>query len=250
MRWWFGEFFTVASLFIAFWLTGALIAVACVPYIVIKGRDLLRPRRDPQVGLKVVLHFLLTAAIEGTLIGLTIILVHILTNSLGASELNLFRVGLGFAISGAILSGGYLFVLSAHTNDRAWPAARRAYAGIRVMLAGIVMTVSLVWTLILLLADADSREVGELETGFSLFVVWSLATTIEFFVFSRATRRPEVPGLNTMCVDCGYDLRTTLAGRGSNCPECGVAIPADQYEVVQPRGTAKPEATGEAEGNG
>jgi len=76
--------------------------------------------------------------------------------------------------------------------------------------------------------------------------VWAAIYFIPIFVFSRCLdsvagsvwalvrKLPPIPQLGD-CLECGYDLRGTIAAKRTQCPECGVEFQIDLGNANQPK---------------
>ncbi len=204
-------------------------AMLTVPYIVLRLRDSRQARHDPQLGIKVALHFLLTVGILIGALGATIVLTEIIGTSEDLGETGM-RFGAAFLIAGMILSGLYIWIILVRTNDRRWPSARRTFAGIRFIIEGLVFAAGVCGVLVMILSKDESMR-SEGSPYIAMMIIWGIAWVVELVVLMRSLRQPETPGLDTRCVMCGYDLRGS--GDAVACPECGTLIAIDQRELLR-----------------
>jgi hypothetical protein len=90
---------------------------------------------DPQLGLKVALHYFALIAFQLLLFAATIIIYTLFSKAEGKGEM--YRVGFGFLIpAGAVLAAHLVFLQ--RTNQDHHPSVRRLYLGYNVLVTGLL----------------------------------------------------------------------------------------------------------------
>jgi len=92
---------------------------------------------DPQLGLKVALHYFATIGLHVVLMALVAVLYSFLIDSSRASE-EMLRVGAGLLIGGGIILGAHQTLLRSLTDSAARPNVARVFAGLNLVLCGLI----------------------------------------------------------------------------------------------------------------
>jgi len=201
-----------------------------VPYVILRIRDARHARRDPQVGMKVTLHFMVSVGQSIVWIGATFGLAELIAGT--DADLDDRNAGIAMLFGGLIITTVYRLLIAFRTNDARWPIVRRTFIGFRFMMAAMISAFGLCGTLVLVLVPAAAERM-EASDYIAMLAVWSVAGAIDLYCFFRVLKQPEVPGLDTRCVLCGYDLRGG-GGEAVACSECGTLIAIDQRELLRP----------------
>lgn len=222
--------FGVVAIF--YYIGLALLLLVLAPYIVLRWRDMRHPRRDPQLGIKVALHGMMTAAVFGGLIGLSIVIVDQLVDDSVEFFTDETRTGLALVVTGALFATIYYIAVRAATNDARWVSTRRTYAGVRFIVESLVVMTGTGGMLIAWFSDDPGA--GETQVGFAgVLMVWASAWVVEGANFLRWSKLRDAPGFSDECQFCGYQLRGSVAAGVVACPECGTRIPQEHLEAIR-----------------
>lgn len=107
-------------------------------YVVLRwrqGREGETP--DPQLGLKVALHYFATIGLHVVLMALVAVLYSFLIDSSRGST-ELVRMGAGLLIGGGIILGGHQTLLRSFTDSATRPNVARVFAGLNLVLCGLI----------------------------------------------------------------------------------------------------------------
>ena len=84
---------------------------------------------------------------------------------------------------------------------------------------------------VLFLADLmGGQALAAMWVVLMLFAVVFALGVVRLLVVARQLRQASTRSAQHQCMQCGYDLRGTLAASGTQCPECGTAISALQQD--------------------
>jgi hypothetical protein len=151
-----------------------------VPYVVLRLRDGRNELHDPQIGLKVVLHFFFSVGWLLGLTGLSVIIADILRSEIQfLSEAQ--RNGAAFLLSGLAFAILHYLLLRYGSNNGKWPATGRLYTGWRLAIHGIVVLAAITYLLQLLFQrdpPALEAKLAILETErtlYAILLVWGLS---------------------------------------------------------------------------
>jgi hypothetical protein len=142
-------------------------------YVVLRLRSAGSEPRDPHLGFKAVLHYLLSLSVFLLLSGLTMVVVDLMNaaerkasegknGAADRAEQPLFsatqRNGVALALSGAVFAALYWSLLRAATNDNRWPLVRRLFAGWRFAIHALVILFVSTWLMMILFReDVEKR---------------------------------------------------------------------------------------------
>lgn len=119
-------------------MTYSLIPLFPFVYVLLRWRQAREGEpADPQLGLKVALHYFSTIGLHVVLIALVAVLYSFLTDSSRASE-ELIRIGAGLLIGGGIILGGHQTLLRSITDSATRPNVARVFAGLNLVLCGLI----------------------------------------------------------------------------------------------------------------
>jgi hypothetical protein len=113
---------------------------------------------DPQLGLKVALHYFATIGLHVVLIALVAVLYSFLVDSPRVSE-SMMRAGAGLLIGGGLVLGGHIMMLRRITDSASRPNVARVFAGLNLVLCGLIGSGALIATSVMLLQE-DVPEDG------------------------------------------------------------------------------------------
>ncbi len=112
---------------------------------------------DPQLGLKVALHYFATIGLHVVLMALVALLYSFLIDSSRASEV-MMRAGVGLLIGGGLVLGGHTMMLKRLTDSASRPNVARVFAGLNLVLCGLIGTGALIATSVMLLQENVPEE--------------------------------------------------------------------------------------------
>jgi hypothetical protein len=171
-----------------------------VGYILLRLRDNQRQERDPELGIKVALHFFLSVSILLVLFGLTTVVVDLLTSkraaglaAVGDEMSTAQRTGWGLTVAGGLLSLLHFALLKGMTNDSRRPAARRFFLGWRFVINGL-MFVFAVSALIVTMFQKEMGNEDLRKTYLGMLLIWGPSWLIHLIllrVASDGLYRPE-----------------------------------------------------------
>jgi hypothetical protein len=190
-------------------LTASVVMYAILPlflltllvgYILLRQRDNQRQERDPELGIKVALHFFFSVCLLLLLTGLTVVTVDAMTSTkagrlapprdgMSAAQ----RTGWGLAVAGLLLSVLHFVLVKAMTNDSRRPAARRFFLGWRFVINGLVFVIT-VAGLIVTLFQKDFGDDNTRKTYLAILLIWGPAWLIHLIllrVLSDGLSRPD-----------------------------------------------------------
>jgi hypothetical protein len=159
---------------------------------------------DPQIGVKTALHYFCSAGILMVLMGLTIVFVDLFTREDRAMQFGppgvgqrmravddseAIRTGVAIMVTGfafAVLHG----LLLTGTNDRKYPAARRAFTGTRLAIHGLVVLFCL--TMLIVLLVQPRFEFGTIKPFLAALLVWGPSWVVHLVLLIAGTPRLKV----------------------------------------------------------
>jgi len=167
-------------------------------YFAVRMREGSGPR-DPQLGLKTVHYFFLTAGLFLMLIGMTLLCIELTMIDTTPSDPGVdpavpfleavtVRVGAAFIILGGVFALTHRLLLLA-TNDGRMRQVRRAYVGLRLAVSGLVVFLCAAVTLSLLLQVRV--DVAEIKPLLAVLIVWTPFWLIHVAILIFTTPREE-----------------------------------------------------------
>jgi hypothetical protein len=158
-------------------------------YIALRVRDLRGDNPDPQLGIKTVYHFFATVGILLVLSGINLIIMDMLDgvfDDKAPAQNQPFqpaqppdddeffnsvkRTGMGMIISGSVFAAIFFLLVASKTNDRSFPNAGRAFAGLLLAISGTTVVTSATLFMITILQKEPEKSIFEWTT--SAFLVW------------------------------------------------------------------------------
>jgi hypothetical protein len=174
-----------------------------IPYAVLRLRDAQNRQADPQLGLKVVMHYFFSLGILIALSGLTVWVVDfILQLDLfrGSSSYSTYnrepfpngaqRTGMGLIVSGGIFIGLHLVFLLALTGTRDLGAVRRMFVGWRFAIHGLVLMVAGTFLAILLFQKDEGQWNQQKQTLIGILIVWAPSWLLHLVLLALSSPRP------------------------------------------------------------
>lgn len=112
---------------------------------------------DPQLGLKVTLHYFRMLAFHVLLLGALVIVWTVISK--GSGKGSMYRSGLAFLIAGGGLFAGHIALL-ARTNDALFAGVRRLFLGYNLVVTGLIAFAAIVLAFQALFAKGSSGDTG------------------------------------------------------------------------------------------
>lgn len=161
-----------------------------VGYILLRVRDSQRQENDPELGIKVALHFFLSLSILLIVNGLATVTVDAMTANKAAPPRNEMspaqRTGWGLAVAGLLLSLLHFALVKSMTNDSRRPAPRRFFLGWRLVIHGL-MFVFTVAGLIVTMFQKDFGNDNTRNTFLGLLLIWGPSWLIHLILLRVAS---------------------------------------------------------------
>ena len=117
------------------------------------------PHVDPQLGLKVALHYFRMIAFQLLLLGALIVIWTIIRK--GSDKGDFYRVGFGLLLPAGLVFAGHVLLLM-RTTDQVFGSVRRLFSGYNLIVTGLLGLVSLVLAFQALFAKGSSGDEGRL----------------------------------------------------------------------------------------
>jgi hypothetical protein len=118
------------------------------------------PYVDPQLGVKVALHYFKLLGFQLALLGALIIVWTIISKGSG-SKGDMYRAGFGFLVPAGIVLGAHIAMLQ-RTNDDVFVTVRRLFAGYNLIITGLIGFAALVFGFQALFAKGSAGNEGRL----------------------------------------------------------------------------------------
>lgn len=207
--------FLVGS-FVTLWIIPLVLAGLAVAYVGLRIRDTRAEQPDPELGVKAAFHALLNAGVLLALTGASIAAIDIVGEAIegrqpknapvvnvpgGPPRVNppprqqpeeLFdrvsqRVAWPLIVSGALFALVALLLVKVATNDSRYPAARRAFAGLRLVVGGLNVFVA-VTLMIEMLFQKEMPNLRPFAVGIGLLAVWMPTAAVSLFQMKMGAR--------------------------------------------------------------
>lgn len=170
-----------AALFMNFfWIVPLALIGLAVPYVVARMRER-NGQPDPHIGIKTAHYFFFTMGIFLMLSGLTIICIELMDidgrprgGAFGPMRPSFLespqvRVGLAMNVVGGLFALMHRLLLLG-TNDGAMPQVRRAFSGLRFVVSGLIVLVTL--TVVLSILFQRGAEFSQIKPFLGVLIVW------------------------------------------------------------------------------
>src|SRR5262249_29231742 len=115
---------------------------------------------DPQLGLKVALHYFALLAFQLVLLAVVIIIFTLFSKT-GASKGSAYRAGFGLVIPAAGILAAHLTLLK-RTNEAQFPGVRRLFLGYNLAVTGLVGFAALLFAFQVFFAKGTAGDEGRL----------------------------------------------------------------------------------------
>jgi hypothetical protein len=175
----------------------SVVAVALIPtallglafaYAVLYVKDRRNEERDPEIGLKSALYFMLSLSILLILAGLTVLVVDFLTEEdrlpAGMRRSSEFsdvqRTAFAMMVSGFAIGLFHLVVILGFTNDRRFPATRRVFVGWRLAICSLIVFIA--FTVLVVQVFQKTVAWKDLKPVFGTLLVWGPAWLIHLLL--------------------------------------------------------------------
>jgi hypothetical protein len=170
----FARFFGIMSVFVwAFAFSPFLLLGLAIPYIVLRLRNQQSVLHDSQIGLKTALYYFFSLSILLTEIGLTVLAIDMLSDSMvarsGLSEEQ--RLGAALVLAGLLGTGSHALLIKGLTNEARFPMARRLFVGWRFAINGLVVMFA-VTALIVAIFQNEPGSLRAVRSLIATLLIW------------------------------------------------------------------------------
>lgn len=140
-------------LFVVLW--GGVIA-----YVLARWRQNRAPVEDPQFGLKFALHLFRVLGFHALLLGAFLLVYAVLLKGNSDERSPVWRSAFGLLVPGGILFGTHTLLLASVTNQAAFPLIGRMFAGLSLIMSGLVGSIAMIVACQMLFAKGSSGDAG------------------------------------------------------------------------------------------
>lgn len=149
----FGPMFVVLPMLLWFLVIGPLIL-----YPVARWRAARETYMDPQLGMKVALHYFKLLAFQMLLLGAAVLIWTIVSKSTGDKG-TFYRAAFGFLVPAGIVFAAHMVLLK-KTNDESFTGVRRLFLGYNLLVTGLLGFLALMFGFQALFAKGSSGDGG------------------------------------------------------------------------------------------
>jgi hypothetical protein len=172
-----GPMFIIAPMLLWFLVIGPLVL-----YPLARWRAAREPYMDPQLGLKVALHYFKLLAFHTLLLGAVTLIFTIISKGEGGKSA-LYRAAFGFLVPGGLVFGAHNVLLK-RTNEELFLGVRRLFLGYNLLVTGLIGFAALLLGFQALFAKGSSGDGGRMFLAAVLVYVSGWAGL--GFLFGRA----------------------------------------------------------------
>lgn len=129
-------------------------------YPVARWRAAREPYMDPQLGMKVALHYFKLLGFHLLLLGGALLLWTIISKTSGDKN-HIYRTAFGFIVPGAIVFAAHVALIK-KSNDVFVPGVRRLFLGYNMIITGLIGFTALVLGFQVLFAKGSSGDAGRM----------------------------------------------------------------------------------------
>jgi hypothetical protein len=146
-------------------------------YVIARWRNNRAPMPDPQLGLKFALHLFRFHGYQLLLMGGTMLLFTVLMKSeRGSVRGDIFRPAAAFLVAGGIVFGVHTLMLT-KTNQDQYGLMGRLFAGVNLVITGLIGFVGLIFALQVLFAKGEGGNVARV--AWSIVLVYCTAWGVQ-----------------------------------------------------------------------
>jgi hypothetical protein len=182
---------SLAGPLIGWVLASVLLVAPLILYVIARWRAHRDPVADPQLGIKLALHYFMLLGFQIALFGAVMLIYAVISSEPSEAKGASFRTALALVMPGGLVYGVHLGVLR-RTNDAAFPQIRRLVAGYNLVLTGIAGAISLVLAFQALFQRGSSGELGRLAAA--MLVVYGAAWVFVGWQVMQHVLGPPGPG--------------------------------------------------------
>lgn len=171
---------TVAAPVLGWILSSVLLVAPLILYVIARWRANRDPVPDPQLGIKLALHYFMLLGFQIALLGAVLLIYAVISSEPSEAKGSSVRTAIALVMPGGLVYGVHLAALR-RTNDAMAPQIRRLVAGYNLVLTGLAGAVSLVLAFQALFQRGSSGELGRLAAAMVvvygaawLFVGWQV----------------------------------------------------------------------------
>jgi hypothetical protein len=132
-----------------------------VLYVMAQWRARREPVADPQLGIKVALHYFALVGFHVALFGAVLLIYSVISSLPSEAKGSAFRSALALVLPGGIVLAVHIAALR-RTNDATVPGVKRLVAGYNLFITGIAGVIALILTFQALFERGSSGELGRL----------------------------------------------------------------------------------------
>lgn len=132
---------------------------------------------DPNLGIKVIIHYFKTLGYHISLIGLSLLLINLIKGDFDSGG----RIGVGIMIGGGLVYLVHLLILRRFFTDSDYTITGRVYTAFNLIFVGLVGITSMVILLVIILGKTPK----EFEVPLAFLIVYLIAWILQSWFFYR-----------------------------------------------------------------
>ncbi len=169
--------FSYMSLFPLIYFLYILIPLGPIVYIFIRWRSIKGEKVDPNLGIKVIVHYFKTLGYHLSLIGISVLLIDLFKNGYTTNA----RIGTAIAIIAGLVYAIHTAIIHKAFNETEFPLTKKVYNVFNLILVGLVgLSAIIIWISIIF-----SKRPKGYEAPLAFLIVYLIAWLIQSWTFYR-----------------------------------------------------------------
>lgn len=215
--------FVVVPFVMSLWITGPLLL-----YPIARWKAHREGVNDPQLGLKVALHFFALLAFQLVLLAAVMLIFTLFSRESASEKGAMYRAGFALIIPAGAVLGAHLVLLQ-RTNQDQYPGVRRLFLGYNVLVTGLIGLVALIVTFQVFFRKGSAGEAGRLGIASVLVYVGAWAACgIQFGRLVFGDAGSAAPPSNVVMPPAPSNVATQQSGPSLPPLSTGTFPPIDQ----------------------